>query len=303
MGLLTDSDWNVLSNSRDLEQQWIRNYGTVRAAPPQVSKPKPGSLLALTDLAPHLPVLDSANVLADGAVVAWEPLPCDNKEPEPPEPEVLVAASVPSNDLYAPPKRFCGDRGDCDKLPHEVRDVGRLAGSKICQTVRPSKARQEAAKLAAEALGHAGPGPTEELSVWSLRVTRPVPVPEAVEALPAAIVPLDADITINYYFIIAHIMYSPIRIILLPLDATDINGRLILRFRFAVNGELVFTVLYKFIEEAAMGWVTDSMQLLHFPIWEPNHWDTLLIDTEHIHGKLILSLWPTIRRKTEKTSS
>ena len=68
MGLLTDSDWNVLSNSRDLEQQWIRNYGTVRAAPPQVSKPKPGSLLALTDLAPHLPVLDSANVLADGVV-------------------------------------------------------------------------------------------------------------------------------------------------------------------------------------------------------------------------------------------
>ena len=298
MGLLTDSDWNVLSNSsnsRDLEQQWIRNYGTVRAAPPQVSKPKPGSLLALTDLAPHLPVLDSANVLADGAVVAWEP--------EPPEPEVLVAASVPSNDLYAPPKRFCGDRGDCDKLPHEVRDVGRLAGSKICQTVRLSKARQEAAKLAAEASGHAGPGPTEELSVWSLRVTRPVPVPEAVEALPAAIVPLDADITINYYFIIAHIMYSPIRIILLPLDATDINGRLMLRFRFAVNGELVFTVLYKFIEEAAMGWVTDSMQLLHFPVWDPCQWDTLLIDTEHIHGKLIQSLWPTIRRKTEKTSS
>ena len=83
-----------------------------------------GSLLALTDLAPHLPVLDSANVLADGAVVAWEPLPCDNMEPEPPEPEVLVAASVPSNDLYAPPKRFCGDKGDCDKLPHEVRIEG-----------------------------------------------------------------------------------------------------------------------------------------------------------------------------------
>ena len=64
-------------------------------------------------------------------------------------------------DVYAPMPCSCSLRGNCERLPERVRNIGEFVGSHICNVVR--RARKKGSEQEDRDL--------EELSLWALRYT------------------------------------------------------------------------------------------------------------------------------------
>jgi hypothetical protein len=262
--LLTADDWNLLGsypayvNSQSLEDAWSTTYTRVTSAPkgwmgladsPTLALAAPEVPLPLCDYEADDGNGDAGDAADDGSGNAA--VDADLGEP----------GGLPySDDIYAPPKRFCGEKGDCGRYPEGVISSGKCIGSLICKTLRPSKAARK--KAADEGLEGSA---SEELSVWGVQLRTGTG---------------EGARDTYHFFMIAHIMYRPIRLILLPLWQAHIRDRPQIMLKFEVDGDdtLAFNVLYKYLSDLGLDWENDHLQLLSIRDWRVCAWDALVID-------------------------
>ena len=170
------------------------------------------------------------------------------------------------DDLTAPQRHFCGFRGDCSKFGEATLAAGKHASSIIVSCVRSCAKRHDAEHgrvPGALPLEDANllTDDFEELSVWAARFST------------------DDDSTLSY-FIVCHILYSPYRIIVLPL-----------RYAQRIGDYLEFELMFRGCEMC----VTGMEEFAFYTIYEFLNWNAtqvkrLCIRTESMTSRYCRSL-------------
>ena len=211
-------------------------------------------------------------------------------------------------DIYAPPTNFCGSRGDCTRLPLQVRKTGAHASSRIIAAFRKASALREQGRgvqpgsLPAIADIENPMLELEELSVWALGIHG-----KAAEG--------HAHVYCHY-FMVAHVLYLPYRIIVLDLMAQPCIGNwrmLSFERRHCKESpafeELAFFVLYEYIDRAvaavpSFGWDEGRIDLnnIKFSVAD---WDSVMIrvDPTGVPANINSSeaIWPVPRKEKTPT--
>jgi len=171
----------------------------------------------------------------------------------------------------------CYMKGDCDKYPQHVRDVGARLSSVIGSTLRqPRSSAQQAQPPPGSSGGDGGepplplegeaePSPITMVQVWAIQVG-----------------------TANHYFLVAHMLLNPYRIIVIPLRFVDLPAEARIASAQAVavidwgqahdNCPWPFQTLYEFVHCAFpnddIGVSRTSVNLYDLC---PVDWDALII--------------------------
>ena len=197
--------------------------------------------------------------------------------------EDVPTTSQPELELFAPKPSWCGFRGNCMRLPHSVRDLGEYIGSCINSALRRSKLSRKN--------GEDGDN-LEQLSLWALRLKSHA----------------DADSQCEY-FMVAHILHSPIRIILVPLTPlrSPNPSWMALEFSTVQEGsgldQLLFRLLYDHVNiitgKADFDWEAGSMCLLGLPI-VPCQWQTVVVQFDALGGLTGAKVLPQTQNQCPK---
>ena len=198
--------------------------------------------------------------------------------------QIAVAGSG-DDDLYSPPICSCNLKGNCMCLPQPVRSIGEYTGSFICNMIRRARTTN--------ARGHDN-DILEEVSLWAFRL------PPTAEAADGAV-----GRSTFKYFMVAHILYSPIRVIIVPMTPQPLNPEvLLLRFLFHDDlraeanvderGQLDLLLLYDYVHNitsAHAGWNGNEEAELHlmrvrFTVCD---WDSIIISIDP--GGMLCKAW------------
>ena len=175
-----------------------------------------------------------------------------------PAPAPLPSASQQhdtiATQIFAPEHRFCGMKGDCDLLPPALIRAGTTIGRVL------------------------GGSSNNDVRFWCIR------------SKVTALSPGENDASCKIvYFAVAHILYTPRRIIVLPLDAYSFNlNKVLLSFRTDELG-FAFALLYDYLNTLNLDWDACQLELACISDYLICRWDSIFFYESVVTG-LHLSL-------------